>query len=75
MLKRIKNIWQMSKYLEVTHDQAGSPVLHVYKDPPPELGDGQAEFLGAEMTEQEMIDFQHEEVNGWSKLKRALGLV
>lgn len=33
MLKRLKNLWSLSKYARVTHDEDGSPVLVVDAKP------------------------------------------
>ncbi len=66
MLKRLKNIWRLSKLPdEVTPEQLKAVLA--------EPGDGQAEFL-SDMTEQELIDYQHEELHGWKKLKDILKL-
>jgi len=77
MIKRLKNLWHLSNYMQVEHQANGTPILHVYQESAPidgALGDGKAEFLGDEMTEQERIDFERDELNGWKKLKARIGL-
>lgn len=77
MLKRVKRLWELSKLRIEEPDMSEAlfsmkaPHITLVRDEP--LGDGKAEFL-PDMTEEEMIKFEHEEVQGWSKLKRALGL-
>lgn len=72
MLKRLKNLWKLTEpetFRVVIDEKTGRFV------PAEPLGDGKAEFLGDDMTEEEMLKYEHEEVNGWKRLKRAIGLV
>ena len=68
MLKRLQRLWKLSKLPdEVGHEELRA----LLKEP---LGDGKAEWLGDDMTEDEYNEFEREEVNGWKKVRQRLGL-
>lgn len=77
MLKRIKRIWELSKIdgiedVDTVELKSSGKQIQLAKATEP-IGDGQAVFL-PDMTEQEYEEYLKDEVNGWKKFKKKLGL-
>ncbi len=68
MLKRLRTLWQLSKLpAEITHEE----LKRVIGEP---LGDGKAEFLGDDMTQDEYVEYIRSEEGGWNNFKKQFGL-
>lgn len=66
MFQRIKNLIRLSKL----PDEVAPKTLRALIGEP--LGDGNAEFLGNDMTEEEYAVWMQDEEHGWKSLKSRL---
>ena len=59
LLRRIKLAWYFAGRIERAERELREP------PPTPPIGDGKAEFLGDDMTEDEFREYEKRELEGW----------